>query len=268
MTANKFGKIYHIPVCPFCQRLQILLNLKGCEDSIEFIVVDITVPRAEWLLEKTGGSTALPIFELTNGKVVKESLVIMRLIDELIPDRPVAARDPYLHALEGMMEKFDDNFTFSGYMWVMNQDAEKKTSFEEKTLKQYKTLNDFLVQHNPSGTFLLEEFGWVEAIYTPIFQRFWFLEYFEDFSLPDTPEYARVKKWIVACLAHPAAQQANRDEIIKLYYDYAKGAGNGKLLPCREKSSFSFEPHWRERPLPPRDKYTGLAASDSDLGLL
>jgi len=40
-----------------------------------------------------------------------------------------------------------------------------------------------------------------------MFMRFWFLEYYEDFDLPDSPEYARVKRWRDACLAHPAAQQ-------------------------------------------------------------
>ena len=54
---------------------------------------------------------------------------------------------------------------------------------------------------------------------------------------------------------------------MKLYYDYAKGAGNGALLPGRTKSSFAFEPHWRTRPWPPRDKYA-VAATDAGLGLL
>ena len=73
--------------------------------------------------------------------------------------------------------------------------------------------------------------------------------------------------WIAACLAHPAAQQTTREEIVKLYYDYALGAGNGGLLPGRTRSSFVFEPDWRTRPWPPRDKY-GPGVSDAALGLL
>lgn len=96
--------------------------------------------------------------------------------------------------------------------------------------------------------------------------RFWFLEYYEGFTLPDEPAYARVRRWIDACLAHPAAQQVSREEIVKLYYDYAKGAGNGALLPGRTRSSFAFEPDWRARPWPPRDK-VGHSASDRELGL-
>ena len=66
-------------------------------------------------------------------------------------------------------------------------------------------------------------------------------------------------------MAHPAAQQVSREEIVKLYYDYAIGVGNGALAPGRRRSSFVFEPHWSKRPWPPRDKW-GRHASDEELG--
>ena len=54
---------------------------------------------------------------------------------------------------------------------------------------------------------------------------------------------------------------------MKVYYDYAKGAGNGELLPGRTRSSFVFDPPWQQRPWPPRDKY-GHSATDEELGLV
>ena len=48
--------VYHIPVCPFCQRLEILLALKDLRDEVQFHVVDITRPYPEWLLAKTRGT--------------------------------------------------------------------------------------------------------------------------------------------------------------------------------------------------------------------
>ena len=68
-------------------------------------------------------------------------------------------------------------------------------------------------------------------------------------------------------MTHPAAQQVSKEEIVKLYYDYALGAGNGALVEGRTVSSFAFLPHWRDRPWPPRDKYSG-SASDERLGLV
>jgi glutathione S-transferase len=127
-------------------------------------------------------------------------------------------------------------------------------------------LNDFLLEHAPSGPFLFEDFGWSETVFTPFFQRFVFLEYYENFALPDEPRYARVRQWVEACLAHPAAQQVTKEEVVKLYYDYSKGAGNGTLLPGRTHSSMAFKPDWRDRPWPPKDKYEH-SATDAELGL-
>ena len=37
--------IYHIPVCPFSQRVEILLALKGQRDTVRFEVVDMAAAR-------------------------------------------------------------------------------------------------------------------------------------------------------------------------------------------------------------------------------
>jgi glutathione S-transferase len=166
-----------------------------------------------------------------------------------------------------MLTTMEGDFSHQGYAWVMDQDAEQRDNHRQAMLTQYQQLNDFLVVHAPRGPYLFDEFGWAEAVFTPFFMRFWFLEYYEDFQLPDDTHYARVRRWIAACLKHPAAQQVTREEIVKLYYDYAKGAGNGALLPGRQKSSFVFEPDWRDRPWPPKNKYQHIA-SDEELGLL
>lgn len=258
--------VHHIPVCPFCQRLEILLSLKGLRSEVDFQVVDITRPRDEALLRKTRGSTALPILELPDGRILKESLVILRYLDEVFPEPPIAQRDPWRRAVEGMLTRMEADFCSQGYTWVMNQDPARRKALHDGMLAQYARLDDFLCEQAPDGPFLFETFGWAEAVFTPLFMRFWFLEYYEDFQLPDERRYARVRRWVDACLAHPAAQQVTKEQIVKLYYDYAKGAGNGALLPGRTRSSFVFEPDWRQRPWPPRNKYE-YSATDGELGL-
>lgn len=259
--------VYHIPVCPFSQRLEILLALKEQTDAVEFHKIDITEPRPQWLLDLTRGTTALPILVTPDGKVIKESLVILQYLEQTFADPPIARTDPYERAVEAMMVAMEGPFTVTGYTFVMNRDPDARSRFEQDMLGHYGRLNDFLMQHNPSGTFLFDRFGWAETVFTPLFMRFWFLEYYEDFAVPDDDRYARVRQWRDACLIHPAAQQVSREEIVKLYYDYAMGAGNGALLPGRQRSSFVFEPHWSARPWPPAAKYD-QAASDRDLGLL
>ncbi|AMO25513.1 glutathione S-transferase family protein [Ramlibacter tataouinensis] len=256
--------VYHIPVCPFCQRLEILLSLKGQRNQVRFRVIDVTQARPEFLLEKTRGSTALPILETADGRILKESLVILQYLEDLYPEPVVAQRDPYRRAVESLLVRMEAEFCNHGYAFVMNQDAGRRDAHRAGMLRQYARLDEFLMEHAPSGPFLFEAFGWAETVFTPLFMRFWFLEYYEDFQLP--AELARVRAWRDACLSHPAAQQVSREQIVKLYYDYAKGAGNGALLPGRRQSSFSFKPDWPERPWPPRDKY-GHSATDEELGL-
>lgn len=259
--------VYHIPVCPFSQRLEILLQLKGHPDAVEFRVVDITRPRDPELLAKTRGTTALPVLETADGRILKESLVILQYLDETIPGDPQRRADPFEHAIERMLIAKEGPFTTAGYMFVMNQDREARQAHEEKLLKLFAQIDDFLREHSPEGEFLFSEFGLAEAVFTPLLMRFWFLEYFEGFDLPADEQFDRVRRWRQACLAHPAAQQVSREEIVKLYYDYALGAGNGSLIPGRTKSSFVFEPHFKTRPWPPADKY-GQRPSDEALGLL
>jgi glutathione S-transferase len=257
---------HHIPACPFCQRIDILLTLKGRRDAVEFRAVDVTRPYPPELLRKARGSKALPVLEIAEDRIVRESLVIMQYLEEVIPEPRIAQHDPWRRAVEGMLVRMDADFFAPGYAWVMNQDPARRDAMRGEMLQRYAQLDEFLVAHAPRGPFLFEDFGWAETVFTPFFQRFWFLEYYEDFTLPDEARFARVRRWIDACLEHPAAQQVSREQIVKLYYDYAQGAGNGTLLPGRAKSSLAFEPDWRERPWPLREKH-GRLASDAELGL-
>jgi glutathione S-transferase len=74
--------VYHIPACPFSQRLETLLELKGLCGAVDFRVVDITKPRSPDLLAKTRGTTALPVLETEDGRILKESLVILRYLED------------------------------------------------------------------------------------------------------------------------------------------------------------------------------------------
>ncbi|MDF0596094.1 glutathione S-transferase family protein [Psychromarinibacter halotolerans] len=259
--------VYHIPVCPFSQRLEILLALKGLQDAVEFRVVDITKPRDPALLELSRGTTALPIMDLGDGRVLKESLVILRYVEEALGGPNVARSDPYERGIERLMITREGPFGMAGYLYVLNRDRTASETKKAALLEHYAWLSDFLDHHNPGGLFLFDDFGLAETVFTPLMMRFWFLDYYEGFELPPGPEYARVRAWREACLAHPAAQQVSYDHIVKLYYDYAVGAGNGALPDGRAKSSFTFDPDWRDRPMPPRDKYDRVA-SDAELGLI
>src|SRR5213075_2931215 len=136
-------------------------------------------------------TTALPILELPDGRILKESLVLLQYFEDIFPERPVAQRDPYRRAVENMMTRMEGDFVTQGYTFVMNQDRARRDAFRDGMLKQYARLDAFLCEHSPDGPYLFEDFGWAETVFTPFFMRFWFLEYYEAFDLPSGDAYAR-----------------------------------------------------------------------------
>jgi glutathione S-transferase len=260
--------VYHIPICPFCQRLEVLLAAKGLSDAVDFRVVDITVPRDPHILSLTGGTTALPVMELEDGRPLKESLVLLEYLEDRFPEPAVRRADPYERAIENLLVSMEGRLVGAGYHLVMNQDRSRRDGLVAAYLDTLAELDAFLVRHGVGdGPWLFDRFGWAEVVYAPFFQRFAFIDYYEGVGIPDEPRFSRVRAWWEGCVTHPTAQQTSDEEVIKLYYDYARGCGNGALPAGRRVSSFVFEPHWRNRPWPPQDKYE-QGASDAALALL
>lgn len=108
--------VFHIPVCPFSQRLEILLALKGRQNDVHFHVVDITQPCPEWLKAKSPGSTALPILETPEGQILWESLIILQYLEDVFPEPAAAQGDPCRRAVEGLMSGMEADFGQQGYL--------------------------------------------------------------------------------------------------------------------------------------------------------
>ncbi|MDO7843386.1 glutathione S-transferase family protein [Sphingomonas immobilis] len=256
--------LYQFPGCPFSERVEILLSLKGLENICRDVEIDLSKPRPDWLLAKTGGTTALPALDMPHG-TLKESAVILRFFEQTFPEPPVARADPYEHGVESIIAALDGALSGAAYALLRNRDRAQDGHLRLAVDGQFARIDAALRHYATHGDFVFDRFGWAETVFTPVFKRLWFLEYYCDYTIP--AELARVAAWRAACLEHPAAQARSREEILKLYYDYSRGAGGGALVEGREVSSFTLDPHWSTRPMPPRDKWAP-AASDRALGLL
>lgn len=265
MAEGRNLTIYHIPGCPFSERIEIMLELKGLGHIMEDVEIDISKPRPDWLLAKTGGTTSLPVLDIENGETIKESMVIMRYLEDRYPERPVANPDSYRHAVEGMLCATDGAFTGAGYRMILNRDPAKRDELKAEVDAQYARLDTFLKRYATGPDYLFEEFGWAEVAFTPMFKRLWFLDYYEGYEIPAHLE--RVIRWRKACVSHPTVQRRSYEELIKLYYDYSQGGGNGRIPEGRTVSSFTPDVDWRTRPWPPKDKW-GTPATDAELGLV
>jgi glutathione S-transferase len=85
-----------------------------------------------------------------------------------------------------MMIAREGPFGAAGYMMVMNRDRRSGRRCGTALLGHYRWLDAFLMQHNPDGTWLFDRFGLAETVFTTLMMRFWFLDHYEDFRLPET----------------------------------------------------------------------------------
>lgn len=97
--------LYDAPRCPYCARARIAFAEKAID--YETVVVDLD-HRPAWIIEKNPPDGRVPVLELDGGRVVPESLVIMRLLEDLHPDPPLLPADPVERALVNFtIERFD-----------------------------------------------------------------------------------------------------------------------------------------------------------------
>ncbi len=245
-------ELISIAVCPFAQRTRMMLEKKGIPFTLREI--DISKPRPAWFLE-ANPLGKVPVI-LHAGKVLNESSVICEYLEEVYPDPPTFPRDPYGRALARIMtDHCNQSFVPTMYRLLMNQDRGADQLLTEKSLDAWRWANDFLVRHNPEGTYLNDGDGFslAEISYAPFFERFCLNEHYRGFRLPDDPAFARVRHWRDALLTDPLVLATGMpdDDFIKLYFDYSLGFGDGAVPKGRERSSFDLEVPLADRPLPP-----------------
>ena len=131
MSDTQTLTIYHIPGCPFSERIEIMLALKGL--AMEDVEIDISKPRPDWLLAKSGGTTALPLLDIENGETLKESMVILRYLEDRYPEPAVRHPDPYCHAVEGMLAELSGPFSGAGYRMILNRDPDQRDPLPTST---------------------------------------------------------------------------------------------------------------------------------------
>ncbi len=86
--------LYHYPHCPFCQRIRLFLSLKGIAyDSVVLSYDDAETPR------KLGLTKMLPILDFGEGKILNESLDILREIEQKTP-YPIG----FIGPIEGVLQ--------------------------------------------------------------------------------------------------------------------------------------------------------------------
>jgi glutathione S-transferase len=246
-------EVYSMAVCPFAQRVRIMLRLKGID--FECVEIDLTRPRSkEFLAINPEGKVPVIRHE---GRILNESSIICEYLEEAFPEPRVFPREPYTRALARILTDYcNQQFIPRLYRLLTNQDRAADARLHEEALATWRWVDGFLVRHNPSGTYLddTDGFSLAELNYAPFLQRFCLNEYYRGFQLPDDGSCDRVRRWRDALLTQPVVRETGMsdEDFIKLYFDYSLGYGSGQVPPGREYSSLDLTVPLAERPMPPR----------------
>lgn len=194
-------------LCPFVQRVAIVLHQKNIEHDIEYI--DLAKPP-EWFLELSPFKK-VPILQI-DGDVLWESSVINEYLDEVFPNKLHPA-DPFLRANNRSWIEQANQFTVSVFQ-LGTKEAEE--DFQGVLADLLKNLD--MIETAISGTpfFNGAEFSLVDAAYAPILQRLDFLDEIRP-GILNGKRHPKVVAWKETLVAHPSIQKASVPKIRELY---------------------------------------------------
>lgn len=245
--------LYSMAICPFAQRVRILLRLKDIQ--FELSEMELTRRMPDWFL-KLNPLGKVPVIQHA-GIVLDESSIINEYLEDVFPVPRVFSATPYRKAIcRIMIDYCNREFVPQMYRLLMNQARERDRELTEDALSTWRWIDEFLMRHNPDGTYLFDGdgFGMAELSYGSFFQRYCLNEYYRYFKVPEKVGYLRAIKWRDAILRHPAVVETGMSDeaFIKFYYDYSLGYGDGAIPAGHQVSSLDRAIPLESRPMPPR----------------
>ncbi|CAK8571533.1 unnamed protein product [Lathyrus sativus] len=155
-------RLYISYTCPFAQRVWITRNYKGLQDKIELVPIDLQ-NRPAWYKEKVYSENKVPSLE-HNGKVLGESLDLIKYVDANFEGTPLSPNDPDKKEFAEQLLSHVDTFLkdlFSSFKGDTVQQASSALEYLENALGKF-----------DDGPFLLGQFSLVDIAYIPFVERF------------------------------------------------------------------------------------------------
>ncbi|XP_059296367.1 glutathione S-transferase L3-like isoform X1 [Lycium ferocissimum] len=178
-------RLYISYVCPFAQRVWITRNVKGLQDKIALVPIDLE-NRPAWYKEKVYPENKVPALE-HNNKVIGESLDLVKYVDSnfegpsLLPDDP--EKQKYAEELMAYSGTFLKEI-FGNLKGDLEKHAGPQFDYLEKGLEKF-----------DDGPFFLGQFSQVDIAYAPFIERFQILLQ-ELFNYDITSGRPKLAKWI------------------------------------------------------------------------
>lgn len=123
--------LYHDPRAPNPRRVRVFLAEKGVAyDTIEVLIANAAHQTAEF--RQKNPIALLPVLELSDGRVLRESMAICRYIEELHPEPNLFGADPWERAQVEMWNRHAE----LELLWPISQVFRNTHKFWEGRIKQ------------------------------------------------------------------------------------------------------------------------------------
>jgi len=144
--------LYHDPRAPNPRRVRVFLAEKGVAyDTIEVLIANHAHQTPEF--RKKNPIALLPVLELADGRVLRESMAICRYIEETHPEPNLFGSDAWERAQIEMWNRHAE----LELLWPISQVFRNTHKFWEGRIKQAPEFGTVMREH------LAERFDWLEG---------------------------------------------------------------------------------------------------------
>jgi glutathione S-transferase len=217
-------ELYSSALCPFAQRVRIVLSEKGLEAG-EIEIDPRNRPAAFLGLSPLG---KIPLL-VHDGVRVWESGVIGEYLDESFPDPSLFPSAPGQRALARAWVSFADTRIYEPtHRLLLCADAEDQARTSAQLADELRTIESQALAVHGGPYWLGERFTLADVAFFPWFEQLAVLERFRAFRMPG--ECARIGKWRDAVAARPGVRAVTRPPSFyiqgyeRLFSLYMKGA--------------------------------------------
>ncbi len=204
-------RLYTSYPCPYAQRVWIVRNYKGLQDKIQLVPLNLQ-NRPAWYKEKVYSVNKVPALE-HNGKVIGESLDLMKYVDSNFEGPSLFPQDPEKRKFGEELLSYTDTFTvscISAFKGDVEKEAGAAFDYLENALRRF-----------DDGPFFLGQFSLVDIAYVTFVERFQiFLS--EVFSYDITAGRPKLATWIEEIHKIDAYTQTKKYEPKELVEYYKK----------------------------------------------
>ncbi len=192
-------------ICPYVERSRIALEYKDVD--YEYTEIDLD-DKPDWFLDISPRGK-VPVL-LVDDEPIFESNVINELIEELFPEPAMMPETPLERAgARAWMVFANDELMGSSAQVYFNPDDDEKIAEATEQLDEALAKVDRQLARRDGEFFLGEQFGLVDTVYAPIFNRWPLVEQLTGREDP-LDAYDRVRAYAERLTSHPSVE-AGRD---------------------------------------------------------